>query len=323
MQVNPVIDKIRYGTKEIIKNGNDRIWWRKRFLSRVFGPAYSKMLADDGLDFMTEDWDNLMILDACRADMFEEVFDTDEMFDSYERVNSVGASSPEWIRRTFKNKEYSDTVYASGNPWVSKIAPDSFHELRNLWIQESSAKEDELEDFKKFEETSVEKGSTIYPEDLNSCATDLHNNNPNKRMIVHYFQPHYPIISDNCGQRIKPPKDLKPDHIRTKEDVSRSQLWNQYKNNLRYVFQRAEKLAKDLGGKTVFTADHGEMFGNNPNLPIKIYGHIENLRVNELTEVPWAIRNHGERREIKDGHVSDHEFNSEEIEKRLEDLGYK
>ncbi|WP_281241044.1 hypothetical protein [Haloplanus vescus] len=36
-----------------------------------------------------QDWDNLLILDACRADMFKAVADT-ECFDAYETVRSHG-----------------------------------------------------------------------------------------------------------------------------------------------------------------------------------------------------------------------------------------
>lgn len=318
-----MIERFRYALNEVAQNGTKYGWWRERLLARVLGPAYSKLFAEKGVDYMQEDWDNLMILDACRADMFEDVFSTTEKFDSYNRVNSLGASSPEWIERTFSGEEYPDTVYVSANPWVSKFVPNTFHEMVNLWLEETSGEKEEFENFNKLEETSINNTSTIYPETVNQRARELFEEHPNKRFIIHYFQPHYPIIVDEDGNRTEPPRDLEPKHIRTKNDVTRDQMWREYERNLEYVFEKASELSQDLGGKSAYTSDHGEMFGQRGKLPVRLYGHTEGLRVNKLTEVPWATKTYGERRKIKQGDIGDHQFDEEKIEDHLEDLGYK
>ena len=52
-----------------------------------------------------------------------------------------------------------------------------------------------------------------------------------------------------------------------------------------------EKLAKELKGKTIISADHGEAFGEKliPLLPFKVYGHPGFTRIPILTKVPWFI----------------------------------
>ena len=69
-----MIREIKYAAEEIFENWADRGWWRQRFIARVIGPTLKQIHRPESVDYMSRDWDNLIILDACRADMFEEVF---------------------------------------------------------------------------------------------------------------------------------------------------------------------------------------------------------------------------------------------------------
>lgn len=318
-----MLDRIQYGLEEIRKNGRKGKWWKKRFISRFLGPAQQKMTHDFGANYVEEDWDNLIILDACRADMFEETFNVKEEFDSYRTVESVGSSSQEWLDKTFSDRKMPDTVYISGNPWVSKIVPNNFYKMVNLWSKYSEVKESELENFKKLEDTSEDRNSTIYPESVNSEAKDAFNKSSDKRYIIHYFQPHSPIIVDENGELIRPPENLHPETISESEEVSREYVWNRYKHNLKYVYAKADELAQFLGGKTVFTSDHGELFGEETSLPFGVYGHPANLRTEKLNKVPWAVKNYGDRRSIRSEETNEVEVDEEAINSHLEDLGYK
>ena len=55
---------------EIRKNWKNRNWWEDRFIHYVIENYYKKK-PNRGIYVMGEDWDNLIILDACRYDMFE------------------------------------------------------------------------------------------------------------------------------------------------------------------------------------------------------------------------------------------------------------
>ena len=149
---------------------------------------------------------------------------------------------------------------------------------------------------------------------------------PNKRLIVHYFQPHAPCIGLPDGST-KPEsevnKDIHPGRTLKNGDVSRELVWTQYQDNLEYAFHHALNLHNSIGGKSVFTADHGELFGEWCwPVPLRGYAHPSGLRHPKLTTVPWATID-AERRHIKSGEVGTHKANKQNINERLRDLGYK
>ncbi|WP_128475807.1 hypothetical protein [Halorussus pelagicus] len=319
-----MIDKITYATNEILKNGDDPYWWRQRFTSRIAGPMLGKIHGNHGEDFMEKDWDNLLILDACRADMFEQAIDTSQ-FDEYDSVHSVGCSSPEWMKNTFTAREFPDTVYVTANPWISKIAPYSFHDVENLWITEHDASREDLSSAGVLEEAGLGDVPTIYPDTLSDVARRVHEQYPEKRLIVHYFQPHAPCVGNADGTRKDQIRDEMHPGVDLKNgSVTRQEVWNEYIQNLLYAFQYADELADDLGGKSVFTADHGELFGERLwPFPIRGYAHPDGVRHPKLTEVPWAVKTVGDRRKIVSGDVEMHEADEDEIDDRLRNLGYK
>ncbi|MFB6176225.1 MAG: hypothetical protein ABEI99_03585, partial [Halobaculum sp.] len=126
------MSRITHAVREIRRHYDEPDWWRNRYEHRVLAPIHQRLYGDDGIEVMSADWDTLVVLDACRADLFEEVVDTDR-FDSYRRVTSLGGSTPEWTRRNFTGGRFGDTVYVTGNPQVSKYAGDAFHEVIEVW----------------------------------------------------------------------------------------------------------------------------------------------------------------------------------------------
>jgi len=89
---------------------------------------------------VAQDWDNLLILDGCRADLFEDVAELQD-FDSYDRLYSTGSASREWVEENFEERELGDTIYISANPFVVRLAGNSFHELIDI---HQTAFDDEL-----------------------------------------------------------------------------------------------------------------------------------------------------------------------------------
>ncbi|WP_152419375.1 hypothetical protein [Halobiforma nitratireducens] len=71
-----------------------------------------------GVDVMDKDWDNLILLDACRHDVFKEVNDISGDLQS---VVSKGSTSYEFMKENFSGKELHDTVYVTGNGNTEKI----------------------------------------------------------------------------------------------------------------------------------------------------------------------------------------------------------
>lgn len=316
-----MIGNVRYAIKEISKNWDDRGWWRQRFIARVIGPTLKHIHRADPINYMSHDWDNLIILDACRADMFEETFNITD-FAEYEKVVSPGASSPEWMKSTFQGKSFPDTIYVSGNPWISKIAPDSFHEIVNVWTQEYDVDIKELEVGVTLDDVNTEGRGTSRAKHVTDAAIEAHKRYPHKRIIVHYFQPHAPTCGNSDGSLKKEiDHSLHPGGIRDGE-ATKDETWEAYKENLQYAFHHARNVEEEIGGKTVYTADHGELFGDilTP-YPVRGYAHPTGVHHPQLLTVPWAVSK-DERRDIIEGETVNRSVPETDVNKRLRDLGY-
>ena len=295
-----------YVADELRANWRDEFWWRNRLLHRVVGPVQGLVYGTDGIDVLAEDWDILLVLDACRVDYFEEVADPDT-FDDYRVVTSRASATAEWVNEHFAGREFGDVVYVNSNPHISKNAPGAFHHVYDLWSGE----------------TFDEEAHTVFPETVNEWARRADEEYPDKRLIVHYNQPHGPYVGDvpmtwdtdlarGSGEALK--KGL----------VTESEFRAAYRANLEYVLPLARELAGELTGRSVITADHGELFGKRQfPLGVKAYAHPMGLRDPDLVRVPWAVVEDDECRQIEDDGVSEVEYDSAELDERLRDLGYR
>ncbi|MFC7028075.1 hypothetical protein ACFQH8_12520 [Halomicroarcula sp. GCM10025710] len=66
-----------------------------------------------GIDIFEEDWDNLLILDACRYDMFEEQHSLPGRLES--RISKSSHTS-EFLQSNFADRDLRDTVYVTASP---------------------------------------------------------------------------------------------------------------------------------------------------------------------------------------------------------------
>lgn len=62
------------------------------------------------------EWDNLLILDGCRYDAFEEVY-PDYLTGSLEKARSPASCTRDWLRGTWI-EDYPDVTYISDNPFI-------------------------------------------------------------------------------------------------------------------------------------------------------------------------------------------------------------
>lgn len=269
-----------------------------------------------GTHIMEEDWDNLLILDACRYDMFDSEVDFDGTLES--RI-SLGSSSEEFLERNFDSRECHDTVYVNANPYVPRLNLDNgtFHAVIDClkhWDQE-------LE--------------TVHPETVADATREAHDSFENKRLIAHFMQPHHPFIGDTghnlVGSGLSIDSEERApviwDHLASGDsDVSLETVWTAYKENLEIVLSEVEPLLDVLEGKTVITADHGNLLGErlSPIPSRRKYGHPYGVHAPELVQVPWFVCQQSGRREVRsDPPVESDQTSEAEVEKRLEALGYK
>jgi hypothetical protein len=260
-----------------------------------------------------KNWDNLIILDACRYDCFEENYE-DFLEGELENVESPvdtrkSFATTDWCKQTFEDGIFDEVLYFSSTPRVnSRVsvdgfkASDYFSEIINLWEQE----------------WNPEIG-TVLPEDINKSVERRLNIYPAEKTIIHYLQPHCPYITADKPQNVKtnspearknlknrlmvmvgpkarsllgpirfrkltdklgfPPVDHLQEILRSDSPDKVRQL---YTENLRAALEEVAKLEKELEGNTIVTADHGEYLGEKG-----YFGHSFVPTEKPVKEVPW------------------------------------
>ena len=287
----------------------------RRLNRRYHNVSRKDELYSRGCDVLAEDWDNLVILDACRYDVFERCSDIPGRL---EHRRARGTMTLEFLESNFADRQATDAVYVTANPMFYRHANrlnTSFHSVINVW-QDSGWDRDT---------------NTVLPETTTEYAEQAAEQFPDKRLIVHYIQPHFPFINAEAELRARSPdpaaegKDLWSEIMFDRIDVSDAAVWKLYADNLKTTLPHVEDLLENLIGKTVITSDHGNMIGERSfPIPIKEYGHPAGIYSEELTKVPWLIHKSGERKTITD------EINGSETEavgqkkakERLRQLGY-
>lgn len=291
-----------------------------KFHNRV-GDWILKQLRDDGISIMSEDWDNLVILDACRYDTFERLSD---LPGSLKRVKSKGTATNEFISENFHGGEFLDTVYISANAQVASHVEERDMELFKLIGLWEDAELDGM-------------GYLVHPETVLERTAEALEQHPNKRFIIHFLQPHAPYVIRN-GDFIE---DIKYRYMDAawRGLVPDEEIASIYEENVGYVLEWVDELLELLTGKTVVTSDHGELLGEGVPIRYKLLsgywpparwdhyrlGHYPYVRVPELIDVPWLEIDTGTRRRIVEADepaAKRLEVETENIEEHLKALGY-
>lgn len=305
-----MLGKLRYAVDEIAANYDRRTWWQERAVHRVVGPAQAALgHGSEAVRVLDRDWDTLLVLDACRADLFEERVDRDR-FDDYERVYSAGSATDEWSAANFGGQARTDCVYVTGNPVVSRNVSTAFHAFLEPWRE---AFDPEL--------------GTVPPEPITEAALDARERYPDKRLIVHYLQPHYPFLDapELRYAEFNETEEVTVDDVQTgATDVWEAvglgyedpeAVWDSYGDNLDLVMDAIEPLLADEG-RTVVTSDHGNLLGERLSfLPFRSYGHPSGVHHPALREVPWAVVDGSDRGAGRERPEAD-------VEEQLRSLGY-
>lgn len=226
-------------------------------LGRIF-----RHIPHDGIEVMDQDWNNLLVLDACRYDTFESV---NWLPGTLKKVQSQATSTPQWLQRNF-TEQYDDVVYVAGNPYVSKLAHDGnfnadnhFHHVEHVW------------------EYGWEDTVGVPPKAINEATEKMREQYPDKRLILHYMQPHEPFLGDTNFH------ELRGDGWESIQKIWHDPAVKEaYRENLELVLDTVEDVLPNLTGDTVITADHGEILQ-------KKYGlirHPKDVFIKELYEIP-------------------------------------
>lgn len=255
-----------------------------------------------GTNVYHEDWDVLLILDACRLDLYRETIRED-----VGDIWSVGSSSEEWMRNTFANRDTGGTAYVTGNIFSRDyLNPDDFYELEQVW---EYGWDDDI--------------GSIPPRPITNEAIRIWRKLDPERMIVHYMQPHFPAIGSkiDVGGQIEKAEFGAPGRdfwlTLRRGDISVEDAWQAYRDNLEYVFEDVKIVMNNVDGTVAVSADHGNAFGEWGT-----YGHPAGLQIPSLRRVPWDSYTCTDKNTYTPEQLEKGEATPQEVKKRLGDLGY-
>jgi hypothetical protein len=261
------------------------------FLTKIIWPLFPRDLTLKNAVKVTQaDWDYLIVLDACRYDTFKKVVDGGAAY-----VISGGIHTGEWMMWNFGQK-HKDVIYIAANPHLAsahlrkRLGFNPFYMVKEVWDYgwDSTLK-------------------TVPPEQVTNAALETLKSFPEKRMIIHYMQPHHPYIADkellemddgtyrgfeDIGTGRKQTTPLK---LVKRGELPIERVKKAYEENLKAVMREVRRLERELPGRVILTADHGEAFGEHG-----IYGHRGDLRIEALVKVPWVVLKDKTKRRTKE-----------------------
>jgi len=308
-------------------NWRDRSFWRDApsFLWRnvLTRPARragiaAKRRGGRPLDLVDGDWDNCLLLDACRYDEFERVV-ADREGHLKARV-APGSQTGAFLDATFPPDEsFPEIVYVNGNPRVANEYTGRFHAIDHVW-----------------ERAWDDRFDTVLPDAMREAALAAVERYPDKRIFVHFVQPHIPYIGETAEglpggasiQTMRPDaadREAKPYAAVKRGDVDPETIRTAYRESLALAMDAVDDLVERLPGKTVVTADHGELLGERGGLrygEVSAWGHPELTPADELLTVPWWEPPFDERRAVRAGDATAGERTDAPTD-RLEALGYR
>jgi len=273
-----------------------------------------RILPNKGEYIYDQEWDGLIVLDACRVDALRELAPEYEFIPSFvPSIYSRASMSETWLRRNFISRfrsEIRETAYMSANGHTNGFETDEFDisasELHHLKTISEYAFDEEL--------------GTVPPRPVTDYAVDYLRREDPDRFILHYMQPHTPYRGlDLEGYR--------GDDTLFRENVwdllhagelSKEEVWKYYLDNLRWVLDDIQIILENVDAETVtITADHGECFGERG-----MYGHPRHGRVDALRRVPW-IQTEAIDKETHEPEPIDETTETMTVDDQLKALGYR
>lgn len=90
------MDFLNRWRRSLKNNWRSPYWWKKSLLQISSTIWYGRIRKNEGELVMNKDWDNLIILDACRHDLYEEM-----KREKIDKRVTLGSTSKEFIEKNF------------------------------------------------------------------------------------------------------------------------------------------------------------------------------------------------------------------------------
>lgn len=279
-----------------------------------------------GHNIFEDDWDLIIILDACRVDVLRRISNEFDFLDEIETIWSVGSSSGEWIANTFIEKhlkEIRNTTYISANGHSKLILEDGIrppvnNEIPLKFLNWSTVDQSEL---KRHEQLFTYKHNTKYktvlPQSVSNIILETVENSQSTRIVAHYIQPHLPYVAEAIEEdREINSLERQGYRLLRSDEAMKKEILSKYEDNLRFVLDDIRNMLKEIEiDNIVLTADHGESFGEG-----HLYGHPEGNLHPIIRKVPWVEL---DTKNLKsEQYEQDTDGESVDISEHLQDLGY-
>lgn len=296
IQQKGVVEGVKYGTVGVGSHG------------------YRAAFGEPGTPVWERDWDVLLVLDACRVDLMREVLDEYAFLPErgeLESLYSVASMSNDWLERTFAAEHAEDaaeTAYVTGNAFTEKVDLEAQPALVDeVW------KTDWNDDL-----------NTIEARPITERAVHAWREAQPDRMIVHYMQPHVPFVERPDLGTYTTPEEFGEGFAdvwsRVGDSLDPDDVWDAYRDNLRYVLDDVAVLLENLDADTVaISADHGNAVGEWGT-----YGHPSDILLPCIRRVPWTETTATDEHTL-DGRAppQDEAVDADAVEDRLRALGYR
>lgn len=285
-----------------------RHWMKERLRYRAWKSIIQGVTSSRGatqLDRIESvDWDVLVILDACRADVLTDLADW-----PIDTVVSPAGCTPEWLSCVADRGAFSGSHVISGNPQYDKVNAElDCDTVEHYWDTNWNS--------------SLQ---TVLPEPILDRTTELFESQ-DQRIVAHLEQPHWPYIAKLGGSWELAYPDLGPWRVDGASNeplslqvamergyIDLKQAYSAYQASVASIWSTLTEYVKhwhSAGGTVVVTADHGETFGRFQDL--QLYEHPCSCHVRPVVTVPWV--KFTPRGSSGDGNST--------VEERLEALGY-
>lgn len=224
---------------------------------------------------LKKSWDVLFILDACRFDMFEQVYESMGLSGKLRCVDSEAIETDHWYQKHWSGHN-NEIILVTPHARLFKNS-----HYKNFFGAINTSGIPEQDDWRS-------------PEMAVKVFTDSQKENKDKRFIVHLIPPHLPFLG-KCGRAWLEDIGLfkHPDYKRIASmcnagDIKWDKIKEYYLENIRFSLGFIKDSLEKIQGKIVITSDHGDLLGENG-----LFGHgYEDENVREiLTTVPWLELN--------------------------------
>lgn len=250
----------------------DQLYQKVPFHRKILKEVDKRIWDTIGSNIYNYQWDILIILDACRYDLFEqyvEKHDCQQHLIDTRSMYSVASSTQTWLPRTFLNapsRVVNETHYVSGSGQVKKHLPENiFHDIEHVWKYAHDP---------SYGQTNVRA--------ITDAAIEAIQNSDASRHVIHYPEPHAPFHHcigkyDAVGQSQTVWKML------SDNEVTKKEVWHDYGQNLMMALDEVQTIINNVTGDIIISSDHGNSLGE-----YGFYGHPRHVPTPELRRVPLA-----------------------------------